>query len=76
MLESFGYLCIMSIFMNFLFEVMMEYIQEDVKDYMANEVGSAFVPYGQAKRVVLQGLFRKHNQAFRDRGITKPKGTA
>lgn len=52
--------------------ILWEYIQEDsvkhMKDYMAEEY-----TFTDKKRVVLQGVFRKHNENFSKYG---PKGSA
>lgn len=52
-------------------DIVLENINKDKKDYMAEEF-----QFEDNRRVVLQGMFRKHNQAFRDNGFKPPKGTA
>jgi len=51
-----------------LYEIVLEDSVKHLKQYMAEEY-----QFTHKKRVVLQGIFRKHNEAFRDKG---PRGTA
>ena len=59
-----------------LYEFLMEDTSETMKEVMEEERNIPRGIYGLKRENVIAGVFRQHNQSFRDNGFKPPKGTA
>lgn len=67
----FAFIVVICVAGEMLYNILMDNTHEITKDLMNYER-----EFNTKKRVVIQGVFRQHNQQFRDHGYKPPKGTA
>ena len=67
----FAIVSVLFVACRFVYDILVENYRNNQRDNMYQDRIQT-----EGRKVVIQGMFRQHNQAFRDKGFKPPQGTA